>query len=86
MVRLFLLSREGPVETVDIECGELIEEQVEEIWWLRKENGNGKSNAIFHHRGLQATKYLYVRTFVMKPFLIVISVSDINVPKCWEYV
>lgn len=34
MVRLFLLSREGPVETVDIECGELIEEEVEEIWWL----------------------------------------------------
>ena len=32
MVRLFLLSREGPAEMTGIECGELIEEEVEEIW------------------------------------------------------
>ena len=31
---VFLLSREGPVEMAGIAYGELIEEEVEEIWWL----------------------------------------------------
>lgn len=39
MIRLFLLSREDPVDMVDIECGELIEEEVEEIWWLGNSEG-----------------------------------------------
>lgn len=89
MVRLFLLSRERPAEMTGIECGELIEEEVEEIWWLGNSEGRmgmGKVMLLFITL-LQATEYLYVRIFVVKHFLIVISVSDIiNVSECWDNV
>lgn len=82
------LPREGPLEMTGSECGELIEEEVEEAWWLgnlarRMEMGKVM---LFWSSLPAAAEYQYVRTLVVKPFFIMISVSDTSASKSWDHI
>lgn len=63
------VSREGPVEMAGVECGELIEKEVKEAWWLGNSGERMNMGKLCYF--LQPTEFHYVRTLVVKTFFII---------------